>query len=126
MDRDQLLREVRTSLLEAQNRMKQLHDQHHQERQFEVGSWVLLRVRPYRQLSLAARRNLKLSPKFYGIFRVLERIVSVTYKLQLPTTSRLHPLFHVSLLKRWHGDGDPELCSLPELDEEVLQPHTIL
>ena len=57
-------------------------------------------MQPYVQTSLAPRANQKLSYKFYGPFRVLSRIGSVAYKLELPESSSLHPVFHVSQLKK--------------------------
>lgn len=45
-------------------------------------------------------RNSKLSPYFYGPFEVVQKIGDVTYKLKFPDTSTIHPVFHVSLLKK--------------------------
>ena len=48
----------------AQNRMKQQADQHHNERSFDVGDWVFLRLQPYKQISLKqAKKDNKLLPK---------------------------------------------------------------
>ena len=42
----------------------------------------------------------------------------MAYKLELPTASRLHPIFHVSCLKKVICDKLPVQTILPELDEE--------
>jgi hypothetical protein len=84
-------------LVIAQNRMKQQADQHRNEREFEVGDWVFLRLQPYKQMSLKQQRNdNKLAPKYYGPYKVLQRIVSMAYKLELSPSSCVQPIFHVS------------------------------
>ena len=51
--------------------------------EFQVGDMVFLRIRPYRQVSLMKGRNEKLWPKFFGSYKVLERIGAVAYRLAL-------------------------------------------
>ena len=89
----------------AQNHMKQQADQHHSERSFEVGDWVFLRLQSYKHMSLKqAKKDNKLSPKYYGPYKVLQKIGTMAYKLELPASSQVHPVFHVSCLKKVIGD----------------------
>ncbi|WMV08256.1 hypothetical protein MTR67_001641 [Solanum verrucosum] len=49
----------------------------------------------------------KLSLRYIGPFEVLECVGPVAYRLALPPNlSGFHLVFHVSMLKRYHGDGD--------------------
>nr|GFB69898.1 putative reverse transcriptase domain-containing protein [Tanacetum cinerariifolium] len=49
----------------------------------------------------------KLNPRYVGPFRVLEKVGTVAYKLELPQElSRVHNTFHVSNLKKCYSD-DP-------------------
>lgn len=77
--------------------MKFFADKRRTEREFVVGDWVYLKLQPYRQTSLALRRNLKLSSKYYGPYLILEKVGLVAYKLALPMQSKINLVFHVSL-----------------------------
>ncbi|GKF37285.1 putative reverse transcriptase domain-containing protein [Tanacetum coccineum] len=47
----------------------------------------------------------KLNPKYVGLFKVIERVRTVAYKLELPQQlSRVHNTFHVSNLKKCLSD----------------------
>ena len=65
-----------------------------------------------------AKKDNKLSPKYYGPYKVLQKIGSMEYKLELPASSRVHPVFHVSCLKKVIGENLPVQTILPKLDEE--------
>jgi hypothetical protein len=110
--------------------MKQQVDQHRKERKFKVGDWVFLRLEPYKQIPLKQqKKDNKLTPKYYGPYKVLQRIGSMAYKLELPPSSRVHPVFHVSCLKKVIENKIPVQFVLPELNEEgkiILEPETIL
>lgn len=73
--RDQITRLLKEYLEAARQRMKCLADLHRSERTFEVGDRVYLRLQPYRQHTVAMRNSLKLSPRFYGPYKIIQRIL---------------------------------------------------
>jgi hypothetical protein len=116
---------IKQHLSRAQDRMKRQADKGRSERQFQVGDMVYLKLQPYVQSSLAPRANQKLAFKFFGPFWVLSRVDAVAYKLQLPPSAAIHPVFHVSQLK--HAVGDQMVSpTLPEGDHEFQIPERIL
>ncbi|GKD12790.1 hypothetical protein Tco_1197197 [Tanacetum coccineum] len=110
--------------------MKQRADGHREDVVFNVRDRVYLQMCPYRKLTIMRKRNENLSPRYYGLYRVRERVGEVAYKLQLPEGDHKHPVFHVLLLKRAFGDG-VEVSTLPtgvaDSDEElVFAPAAVL
>lgn len=60
-DRNAALRIIKDNLREAKERMKKFSDLKRTERNFQIGEWVYLRLKPYCQLSVATRQNQKLA-----------------------------------------------------------------
>ena len=60
---------------------------------------VLLSTAHIQSNTLTFKPKSKFQPKYVGPFKVSKVLSDVAYKLDLPTTMKIHPLFHISLLK---------------------------
>ncbi|KAJ4807690.1 polyprotein [Rhynchospora pubera] len=128
-ERQQILSELRSQLIKAQERMKRQDDSQRSERQFHKGDWVYLKLQPYRQLSVSGASTSKLNPKFYGPYEILRKVGTVAYELNLPPHSSIHPVLHVSQLKARIGTGQTVLPNLPIVglsQPEQTEPEAIL
>ena len=82
-------------------------------KKFKVGDKVWLDAR-----NLHLKTTRKLTPRRLGPFEIIEEILPVVYKLQLPSTWRIHDIFHASLLTPQvitPEYGVPPTPPLPEL-----------
>ncbi|WMV15181.1 hypothetical protein MTR67_008569 [Solanum verrucosum] len=71
---------------------------------FGVGDRVFLRVSPMKGAMRFERRG-KLSPRYIGPFEILRAVGEVAYELALPPAlSAIHPVFHVSMMRRYVPD----------------------
>ncbi|PKI61177.1 hypothetical protein CRG98_018408 [Punica granatum] len=106
LNRDEALALLRQNLAKAQLRMKEIADRKRRDVHFQEGDWVYVKLKPYRQRSVRLQRYHKIGRRYIGPFQVLKRVGEVAYKLALPKAARIHPVFHVSMLKKCIGNPD--------------------
>lgn len=83
----------------ANQRLKAQADKCCTDHSFALRDMIFLKLQPHAQNSVAARANHKLSLCYYGPYKVLARIGSMAYCLELPASSQVHPIFHISQLR---------------------------
>ena len=95
---------IRQRLLMAQSLQKSYVDVRRRPLEFEVRDHVFLKVMPKRGVVRFDKRG-KLSPRFIGLFEILERVCPVAYRLDLPPSmSGVHEVFHFSMLRKYTLD----------------------
>ncbi|XP_019257870.1 PREDICTED: uncharacterized protein LOC109236107 [Nicotiana attenuata] len=121
---------IRQRLLIAQSRQKSYSDKRRRDLEFTIGDKVFLRVSPMKGVMRFGKRG-KLSPRFIGPYEILDRVGAVAYRLALPPELPfIHPVFHVSILRKCISDSSQvlEAPTIP-LDEKLSyeeEPMTII
>ncbi|XP_060183067.1 uncharacterized protein LOC132613023 [Lycium barbarum] len=92
-------------VLVAQSRPKNYADRKVQELKFAIGDQVQLKVSPMKCVMRFGKRG-KLSTRYIDPFEILDCIGDVASRLALPLgLAGVHPVFHVSILKKYPADG---------------------
>ncbi|XP_055826393.1 uncharacterized protein LOC129894771 [Solanum dulcamara] len=97
---------IQEKLLASQSKKKEYADRKVRDIKFMEGEKMLLKVSPMKGVVRFGKRG-KLSPNYIRPFEILKRVREVAYKLDIPPgLSGVHPVFHVSMLKKYNGAGD--------------------
>ncbi|GJW59302.1 putative reverse transcriptase domain-containing protein [Tanacetum coccineum] len=91
--------QIKNRLLTACSRQKSYADVRRKPMEFSVGDRVMLKVSPWKGVIRFGKRG-KLSPRYVGPFKIIDRVRPVAYKLELPRELQgIHNTFHISNLK---------------------------
>jgi hypothetical protein len=114
------LADAKNCLQAAQQRQKMYYDQKRRDVTFQVGEEVLLSTK-----NISLRRpgdkgsTHKLMPKYIGPFKIKHVVGRGAYALTLPPHLKVHPVFHVSLLRPFKVDKDTERVQPPPAPVEL-------
>nr|GEW41658.1 putative reverse transcriptase domain-containing protein [Tanacetum cinerariifolium] len=107
---------IKNRLLTTRSRQKSYAYMRRRPLEFDVGDKVMLKVSPWKGVIRFGKRG-KLSLRYIGPFKVLERVGPVAYKMELPRELQgIHNTFHVSNLKKCLSDE----CFIIPLNEIQL------
>ncbi|GKF95184.1 hypothetical protein Tco_0287919, partial [Tanacetum coccineum] len=107
----EIVQETTETIIQIKQRIQVTHDMQksyadlkHKPMEFQVRDKVMLKVSLWKGVVRFGKRG-KLNPRYVGPFKVLEKVRSVAYKLELPQKlNRVHNTFHVSNLKKCYTD----------------------
>ncbi|GKB84579.1 putative reverse transcriptase domain-containing protein [Tanacetum coccineum] len=96
--------QIKSHIQAARDRQKRYVDVRRKPLEFQVGDKVMLKVYPWKGVIRFDKRG-KLNPRYIGPFKILAKVGTVSYRLELPEQlSRVHSTFHVSKLKKCLAD----------------------
>ena len=90
-------------LAKASKRMKKWADKKRRPREFEEGDLVMVKLLTHQAKTFKGLHK-GLTRRYEGPFPITKRVGKVSYQLELPPKLKIHPVFHVSLLKPYHED----------------------
>ncbi|GJU49301.1 putative reverse transcriptase domain-containing protein [Tanacetum coccineum] len=106
--------QIKQRIQATHDRQKSYDDVRHQPLEFQVGDRVMLKVSHWKGVIYFGKRG-KLNPRYIGPFKVLDKVGTVAYRLELPQQlSRVHSTFYVSNLNKCLSD-EPLAISLDEI-----------
>jgi len=123
---------AKDNLILAQQHQTEQANKYRRHIEYNIGDKVLLSTRHINNPVDKNRPTRKLSPKFIGPYKIIKKVSTTAYKLDLPETLRIHPVFHVSLLKRYHETSNfsrtipPPPIFIPETQQEEYEVEIIL
>ncbi|GJR00614.1 putative reverse transcriptase domain-containing protein [Tanacetum coccineum] len=95
----EIIFQIKKRIQASRDRKKSLADRNRKPMKFQVGDMVMLKVSPWKGVIRFGKRG-KLNPRYIRPFKVLAKVGTVAYRLELPDQlSRVHSTFYISNLK---------------------------
>ncbi|CAG8795620.1 4262_t:CDS:2, partial [Racocetra persica] len=118
---------AKDSLVNAQEKQSDQANKKRRYLELNEGDLVLLNSTNIIPQKSAKRASKKLIAKLIGPFKIVQKISAVTYRLKLPETLCIHPVFHISLLKPYYPSKfrDEVRKEPPEIATEDPEEHEV-
>ncbi|XP_016717141.1 uncharacterized protein [Gossypium hirsutum] len=101
---ENIVKKIQERLKAVFDRQKSYADLKRRDIEYSVGDKVFLKVSPWKKILRFDRKG-KLSPRYIGLYVIIERIGQVAYHLALPSElQKIHDVFHISMLRRYKYD----------------------
>ncbi|GJV28946.1 putative reverse transcriptase domain-containing protein [Tanacetum coccineum] len=98
------INQIKHRLQASRDRQRSYADKRRKPLEFQVRDKVMLKVSPWKGVIHFGKRG-KLNPYYIGPFKILAKVGTVAYQLELPEQlSRVHSTFYVSNLKKCLSD----------------------
>ncbi|KAG8368746.1 hypothetical protein BUALT_Bualt15G0078000 [Buddleja alternifolia] len=96
---------AKSFLEKARRKMKKWADPKRRHLEFNTGDKVLIKLIP-QQFKAFRGMHKGLVRKYEGPYPVVAKVGKVSYRLDLPSTLKIHPVFHVSMLRPYQEDEE--------------------
>ena len=108
--------------MEAQRWQTNYANKHRQYLEFNIEDKILLSTKNI-EMSIDRHYSIKkLLSRYCKSYTIIEKIFSLVYKLELPSTLWIYPVFHISMLKTYYEDVSEFERQTPFLSiENILQ-----
>jgi hypothetical protein len=106
------------SILMAQNAVQNAQNKHRIPFEFEVGNKVLINPHSIELSGDWQEKGRKLTPRYEGLFTMIEKIGPLTYRIALPPDWEIHNVLNIEHLEPWK---EP-LERLEQSDDILIKP----
>nr|GEZ60698.1 putative reverse transcriptase domain-containing protein [Tanacetum cinerariifolium] len=108
---------IKQRIQAARDRQKSYADLKRKPMEFQVGDKVMLKVSPWKGVVRFGKQG-KLNPRYVGPFKVIKRVGSVTYKLELPEELREGRSIQEEVSTPLHQDRTVVKCRIISLADK--------
>ncbi|XP_073270636.1 uncharacterized protein [Primulina huaijiensis] len=97
----EMVAKIRDRMKTAQSRQKSYADKRRRDLEFAIDDHVFIKIAPIKGVMRFDKKD-KLSPRFIGLFEILERVGALAYRVALPTNLiGVNNVFHILMLHKY-------------------------